>query len=332
MLLTSSLALASPVQAANQCETAPAWISTASLPNAARDTLSACFSARSDQAEALLSVSSTRDYAELITLSGRVDFGKSSFAGFVGAGLAALLHGFSSASSEVLVLGPYEHATLSIDRPAPEVPTKTLRLSAALGVPSALAGRVWSFLSAAARRRVVVPHGIKSCLAASLVGSASSAHVAAALLGRTERCVTDATTSGTQPERLLRALAGALLSKGLLIRAAALERREPRAAGVAFTIPRTRAGPVNPKIHVTVADLGDVSDGRATVEHLHASGGTPPYRYYLWSEPGVPPVPSWVDLAPDGTLSLEPPGGTSTDVSLSVYVIDANGYSSQDVP
>ena len=64
--------------------------------------------------------------------------------------------------------------------------------------------------------------------------------------------------------------------------------------------------------------------GRTTVEHLSATGGTPPYRFYLVPEPGGPGVPSWLHLAADGTLTLEPPAGVAA-VTLPVEVVDSNG-------
>ena len=44
-----------------------------------------------------------------------------------------------------------------------------------------------------------------------------------------------------------------------------------------------------------------------TVEHLTASGGSPPYRFYVVPEPDQAGVPYWFQLAADGTLILEPP-------------------------
>ena len=70
-------------------------------------------------------------------------------------------------------------------------------------------------------------------------------------------------------------------------------------------------------------------DGRKTVLHLSATGGTPPYRFYVVPTAGGEGAPSWFRLAPDGTVTVEPPEGVSAHLSLSVQVIDANGERSE---
>jgi hypothetical protein len=314
------------------CGQAPSWIAAGALPVTARSLLSACFAAGSNQAEALVSVNSNRDYAQLITVGGAgAGLVRSSLPDALGAGLAALLAGAGTEGApRALVLRPYGHVTFTVDRPA-GLASRQIEIALAQGVPSALAGRVWTFLSAA-RARGLAAAGIESCLAVSLAGALSPLPAPSRLLSRMRLCVRRGTPSDTHVGRVLRGLASGLLSERLLVRAVAREGHGQPGSEIALTIPASAPGPVNPGIRVLAPSIPAVSDGRRTVEHLSASGGTAPYRFYLLGEPGAPNPPSWVTLAPDGTLTIAPPDGVSLDVSLTVYVIDADGDYSQEVP
>ena len=82
---------------------------------------------------------------------------------------------------------------------------------------------------------------------------------------------------------------------------------------------------INPDLRLRSANFGTLPSGDRTVEHLTASGGHPPYRFYIMPEPGGPAIPSWIRLAPDGTLNLEPPADLNTTLNLPVEVVDSNG-------
>jgi hypothetical protein len=71
-------------------------------------------------------------------------------------------------------------------------------------------------------------------------------------------------------------------------------------------------------------DIGTHLAGLLTVRRLAVSGGVPPYRFYLGPEAGGPAVPSWLKLAADGTLSIEPPAAGSS-MNFTVEVVDSNG-------
>ena len=313
------------------CGGVPAWIEGAALSHSARDPLSACFQMGSNQAEALLNVANDRDYTELITLAGiAIDLRASSFSDSTDVVLTRLLES-RGAGTQMLLLGPYSQATLAMDRPAPEEPAQQVHIAAALGAPSALSGRAFTFLSAA-KKRLAVPLRLERCLVSRLLGGIASARDGALALDQMRQCVDRASSPATRAGRLLRGLAAGLLSERLLRSASAREQREPHAPGVAFTIGSSTPGPYNPAIHLDVANLGSISDGRETTRHLSASGGVPPYRYYIISEPGGAKTPSWVHLVPDGTLTLAPPAGLDVKVNLSVQVVDGNGERSEVFP
>jgi alpha-tubulin suppressor-like RCC1 family protein len=81
----------------------------------------------------------------------------------------------------------------------------------------------------------------------------------------------------------------------------------------------------SPNIHLGPASFGTIPAGQQTVEHLSASGGTPPYTYDFNN---AYPVPSWVALAPGGTLTINPPAGDQRSYSFYTYVTDATSQHS----
>jgi len=85
----------------------------------------------------------------------------------------------------------------------------------------------------------------------------------------------------------------------------------------------------NPNIHLGNLSFGALPTGQQTIEHLTASGGTPPYSFAIWNDPGnVANVPSWVNVASDGIVTIDPPAGTNQSVSFYVYASDATGQHS----
>ena len=324
--LAGALMSAGPVHATTACGSAPLWIATGKLPDSSQDPLSACFQARSNQAEALMSIASNRGYPQLITVSGtRINLEKSSFSDSLDGSLTWFLgHLSSSGRSQVLLLGPGKRATLTVDRPAPEEAAQDVRITAAQGTPSALAGLAWTFMNAAAAR-ASVRAGIESCLASALLGAASSTHASPATVKRMRLCVDSRSSSATSAGKRLRRLASHLFSAASLKHAAALRHEGLHAADIAFTIPTEPPGPYNPNIQLDVTNWGIIADGRKTIKHLGATGGVPPYRYYVITEPGRELVPSWWALAPDGTVTIAPPVDADVKVSETVQVIDSNG-------
>jgi hypothetical protein len=87
--------------------------------------------------------------------------------------------------------------------------------------------------------------------------------------------------------------------------------------------------PTDNSIQVEGLDFGALPAGQETIEHLTASGGTSPYTFAVSPDPGnEAKVPSWVHLAPDGTLTIDPPAETNQSVSFYVYATDADGQDS----
>lgn len=313
------------------CTSVASWITARPTASVGPARISACLSPSTTQTGALLNVTNNRDYAQLITITGApaqvVGLSPSNRPGAQLQRLLAALGG----TEDLLVLGPYARATVALDRPPPATAARQIAVSAAGNQLSALAGRAWTVLSAAAHGSSL-PALAPGCLATALVGAASSAITPAASLAAMRRCVVGGSSGATRAGRLLTALADAALSPQVLARSAALEARDPGATDAFFAIPGSAPGAVDPSIRIGLPALGTVPDGVSTVARLTASGGVAPYRFYLLTEPGGAPVPSWVRLTAAGILTITPPRGASLQLMLPVFAVDATGEYSEDIP
>ena len=139
-------------------------------------------------------------------------------------------------------------------------------------------------------------------------------------------CLNAAPVSG-RAGQLLRALAARLLRGALFQRVIHRQGTEPHPARIASRSPPRTPNSSTPTSGSARRASPRAGRARRIVEHLTATGGTPPYRFYIVPEPGGPGVPSWLHLASDGTLTLEPPPGVAP-VTLPVEVVDSTGQHS----
>jgi hypothetical protein len=322
--LSATLASASPSPANPPgCRPRPSWIESATLPTEGQGPFQGCFSSNSSQAEALLSIANNRPYAQLITVSGtQLDLPESSFAGSLEGALSRLLASLRSGMGRsAFLLSPGARARLAIDRPAPGE-AQRVNVDPAPVNAFAVGALAWTLLSTAAKHRSL-PTATLSCIAVVVYASLSSPSQPEEALRRMHACV-NASRLSRNAERLLRKLASRLLRGRFFREVIHREGTEHHPARIAFQISPSNPNLINPAIHLGPASFGTLPAGRRTVEHLSASGGTPPYRFYIVPEPGGPGVPPWLHLAADGTLTLETPPGSAT-VSLPVEVVDSNG-------
>jgi hypothetical protein len=305
------------------CGPTPAWIAAATLPAESQSPEPSCFSGSSNQAEAVLTVANNRPYAQLITVSGAtVELMKSSFAHPLEAAFSTLLAQSSRGGApSAFVLGPEQTARLTIDRPAPGG-AQEVHIDPAPDNAFAVASVAWTLLSTASERRLLSA-ATESCVASAVYRAVPGPPRPEQALRRVHACV-DAAGLPERAEGLLRALAGRLLRDRLFRRVIHRQGTEPDPARIAFTIAASNPGVIDPDIHLGPASFGTVQGGRTTVEHLSATGGTPPYRFYIVTEPGGAGAPSWLHLAADGTLALEPPPNAGA-VTLDVEVVDSTG-------
>ena len=304
------------------CGPRPSWIESATLSGTTADPLPNCFSSGSNQAETLVSVANNRPYAQLITVHGaEIEQTLSSFTDPLAEKLAEDLSRFSSGTgSSAFLLGPEARATIAIDRPAPGPAHEVVMIPAPVNA-FAVADRAWALLSTATRR-LPVPAATESCVLAAVYRALSGPLRPERALWQMHSCVN---ASGLQGNRgkLLRKLAALILGNEAFRRVIHLEGTEPHRARIEFMISPSNPNLVNPDILLGPSNLGTLPSGQRIVRHLSASGGAPPYRFYIVTEAGGPGIPSWLKLAADGTLTVEPPAGST--VNLVVEVVDRNG-------
>ncbi len=326
-LISLGALLAAPAESTSassfsrDCGPTPSWIEGVTLPEA-QAALPGCFSSRSSLAEAELSVANGRPYAQLITINGaQLDLSLSSFASSLDAKLAMLLAAPSPGGASAILLGPGERATIAIGRPPPGA-ARVVHVGAASQSAVAVGALAYELLSAAARHRLFA-QARPDCVLAAVRGVLSGALGPERAIRRIHSCV-DAADPSAGGERSLKALAYRLLRGRFFRQVVRRQAAERQPAAIGFTISPSDPNLVNAAIHLGPASFGAVPSGRRTVEHLSASGGAPPYRFYIVPEPGGATAPSWLQLASNGTLTIEPPPGAPA-VSLPVEVVDSNG-------
>jgi hypothetical protein len=315
---------------ATTCTAQVAWIRPVSASTGGG--VSVCLSSATTQTEAWLRVTNGRDHPQLIVVTGaRVDLDKSSFGDRLAAHLARRSAALGAGlGGQPIALASGERVLLAIDRPPPRTAVQTIAVRAAPTSLAALSALTFALLRAAGER-FVTPRGLKRCLEReAYAATAGSAHAAATAIARLRRCVQIAPYRTRRARRVARSLARQKLRVARFDRLRATLRAEDRASSpAAFAVAASPPGALNPAIRLDQSNLGSLPEGRRTLIRLRATGGIPPYRYYLIEEPGRPAVPSWVSLAADGMLTIEPPVGADASVRLSVYVVDASGAYSQ---
>ena len=318
----SSGATQSPIGSSG-CGPTPSWIEQATVSQGPEEALTSCFLSSSSQAEAVLRITNNRPYAQLITVTGAtLDLAESAFPQPLEAALSRLLANLSPAGTpSPFLLGPGQGASVSIDRPPPGG-AQVVHLYPAPGNAFAVGALAWNLLSSASRS-TSLPAITQSCIAAAVHGALSTPPEPEEALRRMHACV-DAAPLSANSERQLKKLAGSALRDAAFRQVIHREGTEADPARIAYSTTPSDPNLPNAAIHLSPANIGTLRVGQLTVRHLTATGGAPPYRFYLVPEAGGPAVPSWLKLAADGTLSIEPLTAGSS-VNLSVEVVDSNG-------
>lgn len=309
------------------CGSPPSWIDSVTLPDSNQDPLPACFSSKSSDTEAVLNVVNNRGYAQTVTVSGaKINVTKSSFASSFEGQIGKLLAQLSSGSGpSAFELGPGEGASIAIDRPPPQLAALEIHIDPAGKTAWGVGELAWALLTTA-KDQIGVPVDMENCVQAAVYNTLSADRGPDTAIGQMHSCVDAASGLSGTAKAVLEKLAYGLLVDDFFYKLLDLEDSEVYPARIEFTIPGSNPTFTNPNIHVGPANYGTLPDGSTTTEHLTANGGTPPYRYYIWNDPAnMAGVPSWVSLAPDGTLTIEPPASASGEVSFYVYAFDSNG-------
>ncbi len=307
------------------CGGSPSWLDEVSLPDSNQDPLPVCFSSTSNNAEAVLNMVNNRGYAQVITISGaKIDVAKSHFADSLEGEAATLFAALGSkGNSSTFILGPGDSATVTIDRPTPQQAAQEVHIDQAPEVASGVGELAWAVLSTASDS-VSVPVDRVNCIMSAVYNASSSGSDPSSAIDQMHSCI-DAAAAGTAKD-LLKKLSYGLLVDDFFYKVIDLEGDSLYPPQTGFTIPGSNPTFTSPDIHISPLNLGTLPDGQTTTVQLTATGGTAPYLFYIWNEPvNAAKVPSWVHLATDGTLTIEPPEGASGEVSFAVYAFDANG-------
>ncbi len=306
----------------------PSWVDSVTLPDSNQDPLPMCFASPAQTTEAKLSMVNNRGFAQVITVSGApVDGKTSSFSDSADGEAATVFAKLHPANGPAtFVLGPGQSATLFIEEPAPSLAAVDVHIDPATHTGSAIGEMAWAFLTTAIDK-IGAPVDLANCVW-GYVYNQLNAPGPGAIINETHSC-TSATIAklGSKAARdALTNLAYGLLVDDFFYKVIDAEGDALYPPMIGFTIPGSNPTSTNPSIHLGPAGFGTLPDGQTTIEHLAATGGTPPYRYYIWNDStNMAGVPSWVNLASDGTLTIEPPVGAVGEVSFYVYVFDSKG-------
>jgi hypothetical protein len=309
------------------CGATPSWIDSATLPDSNQDPLPVCFGSQSNNDEAVLNVVNNRGYAQTITVSGaKIDVAKSIFAGSFEGQIGKLLAQLGSGDGpSVFMLGPGESAMVAIDRPPPQQAALEIHIDPAAKTASGVGELAWALLTTA-KDQIGVPLDTENCVLAAVHSTVSSDRGQDSAIAQMHSCVNAASGLSGVAKDVLQKLAYGLLVDDFFYKVVDLEGDELYPAMIGFTIPGSNPTFTSPDIHISPLNLGTLPDGQTTTVQLTATGGTAPYRFYIWNEPtNAAKVPSWVHLATDGTLTVEPSGSGSGEVRFAVYAFDANG-------
>jgi hypothetical protein len=310
----------------SDCGAAPSWVNGLSFPDSPNDSLPSCIGSGSNASTLYIHVVNNRGYAQFITASGAsIDVSHSSLGdsleSTIANGLAKLSAGNTPSS---FLLAPGSRATLAIDRPPTSFGETTVTLHSAPQGSTAAAAMGWALLN-----KLKAEFGTRvdatNCVIGYLHNTLSANPSVSSVVTQLHSCASAATaglrgSAKTAAEKI----ASAVLVTDFFYKLIDLETDEAYPPQISFSIPGKN--PTNPDIHLGNLDFGTLPAGQQTVEHLTASGGTAPYAFAVWNDPpNLANVPGWVNVAPDGTVTINPPSGTDQSVSFFVYATDANG-------
>ena len=308
------------------CGAAPSWVDGLSFPDVPNDSLPSCIGSGSNASTLYIHVVNNRGYAQFVTTSGAsIDVSRSSWRdsleSTIANGLAKLSTGNTPSS---FLLAPGSQATIAIDRPPSSFGETTVTLHSAPQGSTAAAAMGWALLN---KLEAELGSGVDAtnCVIGYLHNTLSGDPSVSSVVGQLHSCASAAAASlKGSAKTAAEKIASAVLVTDFFYKLIDLETAEAYPPEISFSIPGEN--PTNPDIHLGNLDFGTLPVGRQTVEHLTASGGTAPYSFAIWNDPSNEAnVPSWVNVASDGTVTIDPPSGTDQSVNFYVYATDANG-------
>jgi hypothetical protein len=307
----------------------PSWAPDARFPIGRNDALPLCASVRSDKHTLYLNMVNNRGYAQVVHVTNaKISVPQSSWGDSledtVGKAFARLE---SKTANSTFMIAPGDRVTLAIPRPPAQVAPRTVSIDAAAEGGTVLAALGWAFLNRA-KQVVSLPADMLDCVVGYLYNNLASGPSAVSVLGQVRSCVSGAASLAGDGARIvaireaLEKVADVAIATDIWFAVADLRVDKLFPPHYDFDIPGT--GTTDDSIHLGSTDYGTLPAGQVSVEQLTASGGTGPYTFHLYNADDSA-VPSWVTLAPDGTLTINAPAGTSATVAFHVYAVDHTG-------
>jgi alpha-tubulin suppressor-like RCC1 family protein len=309
----------------NCARSAPSWIEESSLLDGRNDSLPACFSNASNGSVAVINVVNNRGYAQTLTISGaRIDVQRSSWSDSLEGEVATVWAALSHTNSQMFMVAPGGSASLYITKPPSQLASQTVYIDSVPRTGFALGEMGFAFLTTISDT-IGKPVDVVDCVLSDLYNGISSGAAQASAIDQLHSCANAASGLSGVAKTALTKIAAGLLVDTFFYNVIDLEVDELYPPQLSFTIPGTNPSYTLPSIHLGPANFGTLPDGQQTIEHLTATGGTPPYTYHFYNRY---PVPAWVTLAPDGTLTISPPTGDNGSYSFYVYVTDSTNQHS----
>jgi alpha-tubulin suppressor-like RCC1 family protein len=313
------------------CGSIPDWINGASFPYERNDALPSCISRYTDAGTLRINIVNNRGYAQLVKVDGaQIDPDKSdpwsdSLDGMISKQLARL----SPANGDsAFVLSPGASATIAIARPLGLLGEKAVSIQAAPRGGSAVAQMGWAFLNELKRlKKFTVPIKVSNCVIGVIHDGVSSGAGQASAINSLHSCVSAASGIGEAAKALMKKVAAAIFVTDIFNKVVDLTVDEAFPARIAFSFkgkPETSRD-----IRLDHLDAGTVPAGQVTNWSIVATGGTPPYSFAVSTiASNAGRVPTWVSLSRNGTLSIDPPLGTTGHFSFYVFATDSIGQRS----
>lgn len=313
------------------CVQSPSWVEGVFFPRERRDPLPTCFVRGTDDAKAVVRLVNNRGYAQTIRVTGvKIDVKQSIWGSSLESTAANVLAARTPGdSSSLFIIAPGSTATVTIKRPPSHLSAIRVQftsLASSTRAKSAFGAIAWAFLTTV-EEELGTFVDLENCVIAVVYNAVSSNRGESSALNQMRSCASSANGLADHPKKALSKLAKALLVDDFFYKLVDIQADGLFTLPIEFAIPGS--GTANPSIHVGPHDLGQLPAGQQTIAHLEATGGRRPYKFHFATASlNRGEVPSWVKLAPDGTLTIAPPANVSRSVSFSAYVFDSTGQHS----
>jgi len=234
------------------------------------------------------------------------------------------LYAINPSAPGTFTLGPDAQASLVIDKPPSQLAATTITVDSASESLSPVASLLWA-LENAVFDQLGTPVATGNCIYSNFYNALHRGGSIGSILDQLHSCVSAAIGLSGVAKKTVQQVGVLLFTMDVFQQVLDLRVGDLSRIPIGFTIPGTNPTFTNPAIHLSLAAFGTITDGQVAIEHLAASGGTPPYTYFFYN---LYPVPSWITLAQDGTLTISPPQNDTGSYSFYVWVRDATNQHS----